>query len=206
MIARAKKQEPHSLDLQNHIESILPHLHHTITLPEDQPTSSLTVFIIRYIENVPDFMDVLCNMMHEAGVYKHGENLISIIAEFFLCPPHATLEHSGLHALIDEAYLAHRLLEEMNDRLIMLCGTPLTPMDMTLSNIIIHEVLGDEFANELDLAVHYAIESLFDTPNPNTPIAEFIRQFSQAQKPCNQWPCLAEDSAIALKFGTETLA
>jgi len=44
--------------------------------------------------------------------------------------------HEGLDGLLDEAYLAHRLVEEVNDLYIKHFGQPLIPADTTVANVI----------------------------------------------------------------------
>ncbi len=86
----------------------------------------------------------------------------------------------------------------------MAYGIPLAPMDMTMSNIIIHELLGEEFANQLDLAVHYAIESYFNSEEFAEDPA-FLRYVEMRRKDGWQdtlarWPCLAGDSAVSISL------
>jgi hypothetical protein len=128
-----------------------------------------------------------------------------VIAEdYFFEPPELLEGHDGLLALIDEAYLAHRLIEEVNDRVMMASGLPLSPMDMTLSNIVVHDILGDQFANQLDLAVHYSMESLFETDSffRNAHFENYLHTHNNDdwKEAIEKWPCLAGDSAIKLKL------
>lgn len=203
-IALARFQESQSHDLHHYLGALVPKLHRAIALPNDKPTAALQHFVIRYIEHVPDFLEALSHLMKEARIEQYGQVFLSIAEDYFLKPLELTQQHSGLLALIDEAYLAHRLIEEINDRLLMLCGVPLTPMDMTLSNIIIHDILGEAFANQLDLAVYYAIEALFLPENlaNNADLSHFVQQHNATDwsNALARWPCLAGDSAIALKF------
>lgn len=204
-ICMARNQEVQSGELLHYLEALAPRLHRAIQLPDDQPAQALLAFIIRYVEHVPDFLEALTALMRQANIYDHGKVFISIAEDFFLQPPAIAQQHSGMHALIDEAYLAHRLMEEVNDRVLMSCGVPLTPMDMTLSNIVVHDLLGEEYANELDLAVHFAIETLFDNSNlmGSKQLADFVVEHSRAgwDQVVKQWPCLAGDSSIELNFG-----
>lgn len=203
-IALARDQEQESHQLQKFLKARQPCLHPSILLPAENADLALLQFVERYIEHVPDFLEALQDFMQEANIYDCGKSLIAIATDFFLQPPELTREHYGLQALIDEAYLAHRLIEEVNDRLELTCGTVLAPMDMTLSNIIVHDLIGEEFANQLDLAVHYAIEALFQreewakqTTNAGWHIEQQASQWSQALQ---RWPSLAGDSAIRIQL------
>lgn len=203
-ILKARQEEAASGELLHCLETMVPRLHQAIRLPDEQPACALLEFVTSYIEHVPDFLEALTELMQTAKIYDHGKVFITIAEDFFLQPPEVTQQHTGLHSLIDEAYLAHRLMEEVNDRVLMACGVPLTPMDMTLSNIVVHDLLGEEYANQLDLAVHFAIEALFNSSNlmGSSVLADFVTQHNRADwdQLLKQWPCLAGDSAITLSF------
>lgn len=203
-IQLARREEAQSGELFHYLEAIAPRMHQAIQLPDENPACTLLQFVTRYIEHVPDFLEALTELMQTAKIYDDGKAFISIAEDFFIQPPEVVQQHAGLHALIDEAYLAHRLMEEVNDRILMTCGVPLTPMNMTLSNIVIHDLIGEEYANQLDLAVHFAIESLFDNSNlmGSSLLADYVTQHSRLSwdQLSQQWPCLAGDSAITVSF------
>jgi hypothetical protein len=206
-IAAARRQEQQTHHLELYLGSLAPRLHKAITLPRDQPATALLQFVIAYIEHAPDFLEALDRAMARNGLAVCGRVFLDIAEDFFLQPPEVVHREGGLRALIDEAYLTHRLIEEINDRLLMLCGIPLAPVDMTMANIVIHHLLGEQFANQLDLAVHYAVETLFqaDKLTGNSQLAGFVAQHTRADWSHNSslWPCLAEDSSIQLKFAAE---
>lgn len=201
-IAIAKRLEAQNHALELYLEGMLPRLHRAVQLPQQAPGKALLQFVVRYIEQVPELLDTLAALMHEATIYQSGRVFTDIAANFFLQPPELVREHSGLHALVDKAYLAHRMVEEVNDRLMLLYEVPLAPIDMTLANVIVHELLGEDFANQLDLAVHYAVEALFQPdPSQNSPAsAPFLegRGTRLWRNTLEGWPRLAEDSAISL--------
>ncbi|MGN5945731.1 hypothetical protein ACNQRS_32315, partial [Pseudomonas aeruginosa] len=61
--------------------------------------------------------------------------------------------HDGIDAMLDEAYLAHRLVEEVNDRFIAHFGQALIPLDTTVATQVAHQLIGEPFANPLHQAV-----------------------------------------------------
>lgn len=203
-IAVARKIETEKHSLEHFLLDRLPSLHHSITLPKESPHQALLEFVIRYIEHVPDFIEALTELTQEAGIYDYAKTFITIAEDYFLKPLELVNNRSGMQLLIDEAYLAHRLIEEINDRITLACGIPLAPLDTTLSNIIVHDILGDEFANQLDLAVHYAIEALFNTDSllRDTNFKNYVNKHKRNgwDEVLQRWPCLAEDSAISLNL------
>lgn len=208
-IAIARQRENETNALQNFLKARIDALHHLISLPEENASQALLNFVTSYIEHVPDFVEALEDITKSAGIYQYTQHFIHIAEDYFIQPPELVTHHSGMHALIDEAYLAHRLMEEVNDRIMMACGVPLSPMDMTLSNIVVHDLLGDDFANQLDLAVHYSIEALFQTDDflKDTAFQKYVTQHkSQGWRyELDKWPCLAGDSLITLNL-TSTIA
>ena len=203
-IDQARHMESESNSLHNYVLSRIPALHHTIQLSGNDSAETLIDFLTRYIEHVPDFLDALIELAKSVGIYNLIDKIVNIAQSFFISPPDLLNDHNGLHALVDEAYLAHRLMEEVNDRIMAKCGMPLIPMDMTLSNIIVHNVLGEDFANQLDLAVHYSIEVLFqDMSELNSPEFRAYVALHKAEgwtDMLNEWPCLAGDNSITLSL------
>lgn len=203
--ARAEEANTHAL--QTYIESQLPQMHRVINFPDDKAGITMIDFVTRYIEHVPDFVEALTELTESSGIHSCAQGLLAIAQGYFVKPPELVNDHKGLHALIDEAYLAHRLMEEVNDRVMMKYGVPLVPMDMTVSNLIVHNLLGDDFANDLDTAVHYSVEALFktdtfiDEPQFNRYVESHKRD--GWDKDLERWPCLAGDSCITLNFDVE---
>jgi hypothetical protein len=203
-IRQAKAAENESHALSSFLRTQVHRLHPAIDLPKQDPHEVLVEFVTRYIEHVPEFLDALSALMNEAGIYEQGRCFLEIAEDFFIEPPELLAEHTGMRALIDEAYLAHRLVEEVNDRIVAMCGVPLTPMDLTFSNLVVHQLLGEDFANQLDLAVHYSIEALMPL---NTFVkANGFRNYVRTHRSedwhdtLRRWPCLAGDSAISFQL------
>lgn len=203
-IDHALANEQNCASLVLYVETRLDSLHHSIQLPKENDSDTLVAFMYRYIEHVPDFLDALIDVATTAGVMPLISKLIDVAQSYFKTPPELIDDHSGLLALVDEAYLAHRLMEEVNDRIMMLCGIPLIPMDMTLSNLIVHSLLGEEFANKLDMAVYYSMETLFEDfaeiENPDFKAYIALHKAEGWQDLLNTWPCLAGDSSIVLSL------
>ena len=203
LISEAKHNDPQGEHLAAFTRSKLPVLHHTIKLPCEKPGAALAEFITQYVKHAPDFLEALTQLLQEAGIYEQGQAFLTIAEEFFTAPPKEISDKVGIAALLDKAYLSHRLIEEVSDRIHASCGMPLLPMDMSLSNIVVHALLGDQFANELDLAVHYATEALFSRDGLLNSQA-YAKHLAQHHTNCwshalDRWPCLAGDSSISLE-------
>jgi len=203
LIDSAQAQDVASGKLSEFIACRQQHLLDAIKLPNDQNADLLAAFVVRYIKQVPDFIEAISGIAQEAGITDGVEPLLKIASDYFLTPPSIIVSNSQLEALLDEAYLAHRLLEEVNDRFMSQSGIPLAPMDMTLANIIAHELIGEPFANELDQAVLFSAELLLNEHRFEG--ENFKRYVSTHQhrgwsEELKRWPCLVEDLAISVEF------
>lgn len=203
LIRQAQEEDTASGRLVDFLRHRTPHLHNSIRLPQEQAAALLADFVMRYIRHVPDFIEAISTMAKEAGIYDDVSPLLKIASDYFLSPPSLVGEHSQLQAMLDEAYLAHRLLEEVNDRFMAQSGIPLAPMDMTMANIIAHELIGEPFANELDQAVLFSAELLL---NEYKLEGENVRQYVSVhqhrgwEEELKRWPCLADDLTIDVEF------
>ena len=203
LIRQAQEQDAATNKLLEFVECRMQRLHAAIKLPEQQAATQLADFVVRYIKHVPDFIDAIRSMAQEAGIANEVEPLLKIASDYFMSPPSIVGPHSQLEALLDEAYLAHRLLEEVNDRFMAMSGIPLAPMDMTVANVIAHELIGEPFANELDQAVLFSAELLlnehqFDGAN-FTDYVNAHRDNGWTEE-LERWPCLTDDLSISVDF------
>ncbi len=204
-IELAIKQEQETAHLEGQLRDNLDQLHQAISLPICNSVASLLGFVVRYIEHVPDFLEAMSNMSYEAGIDAETQAVIDIALGFFLNPPDTLSDQSGLAALMDEAYLSHRLMEEVNDRFIGRCGILLMPMDMTRSNLIVHHLIGEPFSNHLDAMVQFSVDKLMNQQQlfDNPLFLDYV-ELHKARgwtSELERWPCLAKDLAIGLNFG-----
>ena len=140
-------------------------------------------------------------MAREAGIEAQVKPVLKLAEQFFLSPPSILEGHQGLDALLDEAYLAHRLVEEVNDRYITHLGQPLIPLDTTVANVIAHQLIGEPFANQLDEAVHHAVDELLDEQVfQQDSVQEYRTRLSNPQTVAawQNWPCLSRQLGVEL--------
>jgi len=153
-ISGALQAEVKSGHFAERLKKQLPMLRDKLVLPDDDPVEGLLAFIREYVESVPDCILLVTAVSKHMGFYDYAAPFLDMAEDYFLNPPGDLPADSGLEALLDEAFLAHRLLEEVNDHHIRHLQRPLLPVDMTEANVIVHHLLGDELANQLDQKVH----------------------------------------------------
>ncbi len=177
-------------------------IHFTIQLPEQEATASLVAFVISYIEHVPLFIDAARAITQQANIQEHTEPFFKLAEDFFLKPPEFIVGHIGLEELMDEAYLAHRLIEELNDRFMVRTSIPLVPADIAMSNLIVHSLIGEPFSNELDEAVHFTVDRamikqhVYDSKEFKAYVA--LHKDNKWEQEQQHWPCLTDQLSINL--------
>tara|TARA_R110000850_G_scaffold137177_2_gene258341 strand:- start:4057 stop:4713 length:657 start_codon:yes stop_codon:yes gene_type:complete len=178
-------------------------LHNAISLSADVAPLLLADFVVRYIEHVPDFIEAIHTITRDANINQQVDPLLKVAVDYFLRPPELVRGSSTLQVLLAEAYLAHRLLEEINDRFISLCGSPLVPMDTTRANIVAHELIGEPFAIELDQAVLFSADILLTEHHFTGAAFDHFFAHHRAHGwsvELSRWPCLAADRSIFVNF------
>lgn len=201
LIQHALAHEAHSGDLARQIERQVDCLHPVIRLPASDARGALVRFVSAYVEQVPDMLDAAHSVACEAGIEAWVKPVLQLAEQFFLSPPQIMAGHQGLDALLDEAYLAHRLVEEVNDRYITHLGQPLIPLDTTQANVIAHQLIGEPFANQLDEAVHLAVGEMLGERLFNQKSVEEYRArlgHEQTLAAWQDWPCLSRRLGVEL--------
>ncbi|MAZ70058.1 hypothetical protein [Porticoccus sp.] len=199
-IAAAKTHERTTGQLARLLKTRVSPLHKSIQLPSENIIPALLNFIIHYIDKVPEFIDAVDAIADECGLIDYIEPVISTAREFFMEPPALVAGHEGLNSLMGESYLAHRLVEEVNDRFISGYNMPLVPMDMTRSNLIIHHLIGEPFANQLDSAVHLIVDELQQKDLVFVPEACREDRSNRWASDLQRWPCLIDNLSVNLLF------
>jgi hypothetical protein len=161
-ISAALRRENESHQLRSMLEQRLPQLQQKLLLPEQEPVAALMTFITGYIESVPRCLRLVTALSKRMGFFDYAAPFLHMAEDYFLQPPDPLPQDGGLEALLDEAFLAHRLLEEVNDHHIKHLQRPLLPLDMTEANIIVHHLLGDDLATRLEQLVQFAAAQLLD--------------------------------------------
>lgn len=204
LIASAHQQEARSGQLRGLLSGLLDNLHPAIRLPAEDELGVLSGFVGAYIEQVPDVLDAAASVAKEAGLEAQIKPVLKLAEGFFRHPPALMEGLHGLESLLDESYLAHRLVEEVNDLYITHLGQPLIPLDTTIANLIAHRLIGEPFANQLDEAVHEAMQSLLKRPIFSSPTVQTYRATlcsARTEAAWQRWSCLSRQLGVELELG-----
>lgn len=191
--------------LLTYLNERVANLHHSISLREDDGTAALGSFIERYVALVPDFITGFEEFLSAAGIGGEITKQVVTAREFLEAPLEIVSTEEGLEANMYQAYLAHRLLEELNDVLNASYGCPIIPVDMTRSNLIVHHIIGEPFANQIDGAIGLLndklVTALAADPSLQTKLDTYVASFGT--NPVDRYPCLTESSNIRLLFRSQ---
>jgi hypothetical protein len=202
-ITRAQEHETETGQLLRQLELQLPHLHPAIHLPDVNAGAVLARFVNAYIDQVPDLLDAANDVAVQAGIEDQIKPVLKIAEQFFSAPPAIMDGHEGLDSLLDEAYLAHRLVEEVNDLYIGHLGQPLIPVNTTVASVIAHQLIGEDFANQLDEVVHHAIDEMLDEESFSIESVEAYREHlasADTEAAWKRWPSLSRQLGVGLEM------
>ena len=161
-ISAALHQEEETGEFRRKLSERLPELQKKLVLPEECPLDALMAFVVSYAESVPGSLNLVTAVSKRLGFFDYAAPFLHMAEDYFLRPPELLPGGGGLEALLDEAFLAHRLLEEVNDHHVRHLERPLLPLDMTEANLIVHYLLGDELANRLEQLVQFTASHLLE--------------------------------------------
>jgi len=116
--------------------------------------------VTEYVESAPALMLIVEEAAMENGGQPFIQPLLDAIEDFFLAPDDIIPDHFGLAGLLDDAYLAHTLLEAISDKYESHSGKPLLPKDAYETNTFIRRLIGEPFVSMLDEHVSRVLEGL----------------------------------------------
>lgn len=156
------------------------------------PERRLTAMLIQYCRLLPILLEEARNVTANDENAGDFDPLYDLVAEFFSSLEPGRLAF-GILGILDKVYFGHRLLEEWHDRRRLHTQCAALSWDTSLSNLLVHTLIGDAYANELDAAVMEIIEKQppsFDTTG--------ARGKSRQQQP--PYPCLASRHGVRLSW------
>lgn len=201
LIQKSVTQEQETGQLHQMLQQRLDTVERIVQLPEVEALERLYEFVVRYIQQVPQMLEDLHHGAVEAGLLNYVSPILEVVEGFFMAPPKELDKESGLAALMDEAFLAHRLFEEVNDTYIMRVGQPMIPFDMTMSNVIVHSLIGEPFANELEQVVMVAAKGIFGEEKAYEENDKFLAFMDKKDNDnliqiAQQWPCMSTQMGL----------
>ena len=204
LVKAANEHEAETSALLNLLESNLAILPKVISLPDTEPAVAFREFVVEYINHVPTFIAAVSFAAKDAGIDDYVRPFLEVATNYFLEPVNVNLAEEGLEALMQQAYLSHRLIEEVNDQYIVRAGIPLIPMDITKANIIVHQLIGETLANSLDEVVEETAKQMTaqDSVYGSAEFKKYVetRKGKGWDQVWKQWSDMTNSLAIDLDF------
>ena len=201
LIQKSVAEEQKTGELHQLLQQRLETVERIVQLPQVEALERLYEFVIRYIQQVPQMLEDLHQGAVEAGLLNYVSPILEVVEGFFMAPPKELNSDSGLAALMDEAFLAHRLFEEVNDTYIMRVGQPMIPFDMTMSNVIVHSLISEPYANDLEQVVMVATKGIFGEEKAYEKNEKFLAFMDKKDndnliKIAQRWPCMSTQMGL----------
>lgn len=136
---------------------------------------SVIQFIIQYVEHVPALIEMIEQSASAAGVLEDVQPVIAAAEDYFLSSDDLIPDHLGLLGLMDDAYLAHCLLQEIAERYKAQLGSNLLPADMGATNAMFRNLVGEPYASMLDNHVSVTLNG----PSIEPQMQQFLQLMEQ---------------------------
>ena len=152
-----------------------------------------------YIEHVPFYLEQAMTAAGQAGLAVEMGELINQLESYWFEPNDMLPDRLGLLGLVDDAYASLFLLQSISDHCQTAFGRPLLEINLTGINQIIHNLIGEPLASQLDQRVAVTIQQVM--------AQRFLTQFSKHQPfsfggtPDPIWGNASIDEIVRVRLG-----
>lgn len=129
------------------------------SLPESD-VGKIVDFVTDYIEYAPALMAAIEEDASANGTLSDVQPILDAAEDYFLAPDDVIPDHYGLVGLLDDAYLAHALIEVVSERCESQAGQPLLSAEAHDVNAFIRRLMGEPFIGILDEYLSTTVASL----------------------------------------------
>lgn len=165
IIDNARRKEARSGIFLRHLQQRVDVLPDSVSFEGHPPANCLFQFAVEYIETAPLLIQAVEACAREAGNDGLFTAFLEAATRFFTAPSVLLSRYVGLDGLLISAYLCHRLMEDMYENNHSFRSSHLVDFEATRANLLVHELIGEPFANELDDAVVVTVCQIAGTPD-----------------------------------------
>ena len=151
IIAQASEQEAKTGQFRQQLAEALDGLHALIYIDGNDPAEALH-HCVRLCAN-------------NAGVSDLFAPFIRTATSYFSSPSVLLARFDGLEGLLIKAYQCHRLMEEMYENNRSFRNSNLMEPEATQANLLVHHLIGEPFANELDQSILITVRQIAGSPD-----------------------------------------
>lgn len=123
--------------------------------------------LLRYISQVPDMLKGMLQAADHVGFRLQVESTLGICEKYFLNKPLNRERPKGVQNLLMDAYVAYRVIEEVNAHFVMRMGLPLIALDMSETTKIVRGLIPYTLASKLDSLVLAKVDKCLTEPMPD---------------------------------------
>lgn len=165
IIDQARRQEARSGTFFRQTKATYLRLPSSVVVNGPQPANCLFRFAVEYIEMAPRLIECVDACAAEAGCSSLFAPFTDAAIRYFTQPSAQLLRYEGLDGLLIRAYQCHRLMEDMHDNNRSIRASELFDLEAVRANLVVHEIIGEPFANELDEAITLTVMQIAGTPD-----------------------------------------
>lgn len=165
IIDHARRQEARSGTFLRLLREKAARLPATVQVDCDQPATCLFQFAVEYIEMAPRLIEYVDACAREAGSEELFAPFVQAATRYFTQPSVLLARYDGLDGLLIRAYLCHRLMEEMYENNRSIRTSQLVDVEATQANLLVHQLIGEPFANELDQSITITVLQIAGSPD-----------------------------------------
>ena len=165
IIDQARRKEARSGAFLRQLKGKVASLPSSVSIDGYQPATCLFQFAVEYIEMAPRLIECVEACAKEAGEADLFAPFVDAAIRYFTQPSALLIRYAGLDGLLIQAYLCHRLMEEVYDNNHSTRVSELVDLEAIRANLLAHELIGEPFANELDDAITVTVLQIAGTPD-----------------------------------------
>lgn len=160
IIAQAAAQESLNGRFYNRLQAKAEELHTLFRVEAAEPADALFGFVRDYVEMIPSAAHCVQACARDAGVGDLFAPFMDAATNYFAHPSVLLAGYEGYEGLLVKAYQYHRLMEEMYESNRSFRNSELLEPEATQANILVHHLIGEPFANELDQAILITVRQI----------------------------------------------
>ncbi|KAA8982943.1 MULTISPECIES: hypothetical protein [Gammaproteobacteria] len=203
IIAQAVARESAGGQFQQALRTRAEVLHGLFRVEAEDPAAALYGFAREYVEMTPGLIHCVRICAERAGVDALFHPFLKTATGYFAHPSVLLAGYEGLEGLLVKAYQCHRLMEEMYENNRSFRNSNLLEPEATEANLLVHHLIGEPFANELDQAILITVRQIVGSGDYyDLDLAPFVAQASDEawQWMHEYWTNLLARNGIHFRF------
>lgn len=174
---------------------------------DENGIAQLISLLEQYVEGTVGLIEACAVSGEQAGIGSSISPVLQTALQYFLTPNDLLPNHHGLYGLLDDAYLARRLLGQVSELYRQNTGIPLIAIDIHQISGFVRSLLGESVVTQLDQIASGTIQQALMQHQLNTlysqPAFSFNMQSTSRTGGPGSWgPCFEDEmTRMAAEMG-----